>query len=237
MMCAVVAGLATLVIMQRYKITLVGDQFHIEGFPDAVKAISISALTPHLSRQLADCVLHRDDLIFSRECVDLLRNTTADIPVIRESLWRSAIIHYCKCFDQTGRIRGAISYSKYLPTGDARASHQFFIDLRNKHLVHDENSYVQASTGAVIAQEGGDRKVERVICTKVTSVTLTDENLGILDRLIGEASKWVESRFDKLCEQITAQLEDQPYETLLAQPDMAPYRAPTANEVSIRRQG
>jgi hypothetical protein len=236
-MCAVVARLATLVVMQRYKITLVGDQFHIEGFPNAVKAISISALTPHLSRQLADCVLHRDDLIFSRECADLLLNTTVDISVMRESLWRSAIINYCKCFDQTGKIRGVISYSKYLPTGNARTSHQFFIDLRNKHLVHDENSYVQASTGAVIAQESGDHKVERVICTRVASVTLTDENLGILYRLIDEALKWVESQFDQLCEKITAQLEDQPYETLLAQPDMAPYRAPTVNEVSIRREG
>jgi hypothetical protein len=227
---------ATLIIVQRYKITLVDDQFHIEGFPDAVKAISISGIAPHLSRQLADCVLHRDDLIFSRECADLLRNTDINIPVVRESLWRSAIVHYCKCFDQSGRIRAVISSSRYLPTGNARAGHQFFIDLRNKHLVHDENPYVQASTGAVIAPESKGYKVEKVICTSIKSITLTDENLGILDRLIGEALKWVESQFDQLCEQIREQLEGLSCETLMAQPEMTPYRAPTANDVSIRRQ-
>jgi hypothetical protein len=233
---AVAAHSAKLIIVQSYKITLVDDQFHIEGFPDAVKAISISGIAPHLSRQLADCVLHRDDLSFSRECVDLLRNADVNIPVVRESLWHSAIIHYCKCFDQSGRIRAVISASRYLPAGNARAGHQFFIDLRNKHLAHDENSYVQASTGAVIAPENKGCKVEKVICSSITSVTLNDENLGILDRLIIEALKWIESRFDQLCEQITEQLEGLPYEILLAQPDMTPYRAPTANDVSIRRQ-
>ena len=181
-------------------------------------------------------MLHRDDLIFARECADLLRDADITISVIRESLWRSAIIRYCKCFDQGGRIRAVISSSRYLPTGNAREGHQFFIDLRNKHIVHDENPYVQASTGAVIASESQGHKVKKVICTSITSITLTDENLGILDRLIGEALKWVELRFDQLCEQITEQLEGLPYETLLAQPEMTPYRAPTANDVSVRRQ-
>ena len=95
---------------------------------------------------------------------------------------------------------------------------------------------MQASTGAVIAPETKDSEVEKVICTSITSITLNDENLGILERLIHEALKWVESRFDQLCEQIRDQLEGQPYETLLAQPEMAPYEAPTANDVSIRRQ-
>lgn len=236
LLASVAAHSATLIVVQRYKITLVDDQFHIEGFPDAVKAISTSGIAPHLSRQLADCVLHRDDLIFSRECVNHLRNADVNIPVVRESLWRSAIVHYCKCFDQSGRIRAVITVSGYLPTGNARTGHRFFLDLRNKHLVHDENSYVQASTGAVIAPENKGHKVEKVICTSVMSITLNDENLGIFDRLIGEALKWVESRFDQLCEQITEQLEGLPYETLLAQPDMTPYRAPTANDVSVRRQ-
>jgi hypothetical protein len=232
----VVAHSATLVIVQEYKITLVDGRFHIEGFPDAVKAISISGLTPHLSRQLADVTLHRDDLRVSRDCVGLLRNADVSNPVIRESLWYSAIIHYCKCFDHSGKIRAVVSISNYLPTGVAREGHQFFIHLRNKHLVHDENPYVQASTGAVIAPENKDNKVERVICTSITSITLSSENLAVLERLIDEALKWVESQFDQLCEQITQQLEGQQYETLLAQPDMAPYQAPTANDVSIRRQ-
>ena len=126
--------------------------------------------------------------------------------MIRESLWRSAIVHYRKCFDHRGKIRAVISISNYLPTGFARQAHQFFIDLRNKHLIHDENSYVQASTGAVIAPETKDSEVEKVICTSITSITLNDENLGILERLIHEALKWVESRFDQLCEQIRDQL-------------------------------
>lgn len=221
--------------MQRYTITLVGDKFHIEGFPDAVKVIATSDLSPHLSRQLADCVLHRDDLSFSKHCVEQLRNSH-HIPLVREALWRSAIVHYCKCFDQSGRIRGVVTSSKYLPKGDARVGHQFFLDLRNKHLVHDENSYTQTSVGAVIAPSGRDYKVEEVVCTKITSVTLTDEHLDILSHLIDAALNWVVSRFDPLVEMIKEELESLSYETLLSQPEMTPYRAPTVDEVSKRRQ-
>ena len=222
--------------MQRYKITMVDDKFHIEGFPDAVKVISTSRLSPHLSRQLADCVLHRDDLSFSKKCVELLYNSETNTPLVREALWRCAIVHYCKCFDQTGKIRAAIPYSKYLPGGDARVCHQYFLDLRNKHVVHDENSYTQASTGAVIAPDGRSIKIEEIVCTKISGVTLTDENLDILHRLIGEALNWIESHFDQLVAMIKTEFENQPYQTLLGQPDMAPYRAPTVDEVSKRRQ-
>ena len=223
-------------IVQRYKITLVSGQFHIEGFPDAVKAISISGLAPHLSRQITDYVLHQDDLIFGQQCTNLLLNPNIGPPVVREVLWRSAIVHYCKCFDQPGKIRTALPYSKFLPSGNARLGHQFFLDLRNKHLVHDENSYTQASTGAVIAPEGKGHKVEEVICTRVVGVTLIDDHLTILRHLIDQALTWVESRFDQLSAMIKTELESQPYETLLAQPDMTPYRAPTVDEVSTRRQ-
>jgi hypothetical protein len=220
--------------MQRYKITVVDGAFHIEGFPDAVKVVSTSALSPHLTRQLADLVLHRDDLTFSQQCVEQIRNF--DNPsLIREALWRSAIVFYCKCFDQSGRIRGPLK-SKYLPKGDAKVCHQYFLDLRNKHLVHDENSYTQTSVGAVIAPSGRDPKVEEVVCTKVTGVILTSENINNLSSLIYEALNAVESRFDQLVVMIKGELEAQSYETLLSQPDMTPYRVPTVDEVSNSRK-
>jgi hypothetical protein len=220
--------------MQRYKITLVDGAFHIEGFPDAVKVVSTSALSPHLTRQLADLVLHRNDLSFSKQCVEQLRNFD-NPPLICEALWRSAIVYYCKCFDQSGKIRGPLTI-KYLPAGNARLCHQYFLDLRNKHLVHDENSYAQTSVGAVIAPSGRDCKVEEVVCTQIIGVILTSENLNNLTALIDEVLGKVESRFDQLVAKIKKELEAESYETLLSQPDMTPYQAPTVAEVSNRRQ-
>jgi hypothetical protein len=219
--------------MQRYKVTLIDGKFHIEGFPDAVKVISPSALSPHLSRQVADCVLHRDDLSFAKHCVEQLSNFD-NVPLVREALWRSAIVHYCKCFDQSGKVRGPLTI-KYLPKGVARVCHQYFLDLRNKRLVHDENSYTQTSVGAVITPSGQDFNVE-VICTKITGVILTDENLSNLSSLISEMLSQVELRFDQLVAKIKEALESQSYETLLSQPEMAPYRVPTIDEVSKTRE-
>jgi hypothetical protein len=220
--------------VQRYQIEVVDGEFRVYGFPDAVKLISISGLVPHLPRQLADCMLHQEDLSFAQECVSHLTSPQGHPPGVAHALWRSAIIHYCKCFDQTGRIRRALPYSVFLPRGVPRDAHRYFIDLRNKHLIHDENSYLQAITGAVIGPEDRGPKVQEVVCTKILSGTMNPDNLGNLSLLVEHALKWVESRFNELCAIIKTELESHSYETLLAQPDVV-YRAPTVEDISTRR--
>jgi hypothetical protein len=220
--------------MQQYRIELVDGKFHIDGFPDAVKLIATSPLVKHLPEQLADMVLHQADLRFAKECLEAMTSPGTP-PLIAEALWRCAIVHYCKCFGEHGQARTRLPYSKFLPAGLPRSIHGYFMDLRNKHLIHDVNAWTQAMPIAVVGPAVNAEKIEDVICTKITSDTRNTANTQNLESLIAAALPWVESRVDALCTQIKSQLEDQDYDTLLAQPEPKPYYAPRVEDVSKSR--
>jgi hypothetical protein len=209
-----------LLSVQRYEVKLVGDKFHVEGFPDAVKLISISDLAPNRSRELSNTASCRLDLIFAKACIDFLRTMHAAAPMLQDALWRGAIIYYCKCFAQRGSRR-PLPYTKILPVipdseVQPREIHKHFLALRNKHIVHDENTWLQVLTGAVVAGPGKGYNIEKVLCTSFQGQTLNDGNFGNLYLLIEHALAWVESRFDTLCDDITEELEKLPRETLLS---------------------
>ena len=136
--------------MRQHRVELVDDKFHIDGFPGAVKLIAISPLVKYLPEQLADMVLHHADLRFANECLEAMSSPAGTSPLVAEALWRSAVIHYCKCFGEHGSSRARLPYSKYLPVGLPREIHKYFMDLRNKHLVHDVNAWTQATPMAVV---------------------------------------------------------------------------------------
>jgi hypothetical protein len=193
------------------------NRLRITGFPDAVKVIAISDLvSSHTTRQLARLAAYRQDLVFAQACANLLRDPP-DSAVLRDALWRAAVVHYCKCYGKSRR--GQLPFAKFLGRGIPRDAHKFFIDLRNEQFVHDDNDYSHAMlTGAVIAAEGKSYKIEKIICTSLVPNTLVEGNLGNLILLIDSALAWVISEFDKLCDTITAELEAEQYATLLSQP-------------------
>ena len=115
-----------------------------------------------------------------------------------------------------------------------REIHKHFLAFRNKHIVHDDNAWLQVLTGAVVAGPGKGYNIEKVLCTSFQGQTLNDGNFGNLYLLIEHALAWVESRFDTLCEDITEELERLPRETLLSQPELK-YLAPEAKDVDSPR--
>lgn len=227
-----------LLCVQRYEVNLVEDKFHIDGFSDAVKLISISDLVPNQSRELSNIASCRMDLIFAKACLDSLRDAQDPSPLLQDALWRGAIVYYCKCFAQRGSKR-PLPYTKILPVipdsqPQPREIHKYFLALRNKHIVHDENAWLQVLTGAVVAVPGRAYNMEKVVCASFQGQTLNDGNFGNLYLLIEHALVWVESRFDTLCNDITEELEKLPRETLLGQPQLK-YRAPEAKDVDSPR--
>ena len=227
-----------LLSMERYEVRLNEGGFHVEGFPDAVKLISISDIAPKHSRELADIASCRLDLVFAKACLDFLGTADNPSPVLRDALWRAAIIYYCKCFAQSGPRR-PLPYTKILPIipnleAQPREIHKYFRGLRNKHIAHDENAWLQVLAGAVIASSGKAYNIEKVTCATFQGQTLDDGNFGNLYLLIERALTWAESRFDALCDEVTEELEKLPRETLLDQPDLK-YRAPEAKDVNSPR--
>jgi hypothetical protein len=220
--------------MENFDISQKDTHLHIEGFPDAVKVISIDG--PYANR-LSDLALHKADLDFADECLDAINLTPEDPSIIREALWRSSIIHFLKCFGDAG-ARFQLSPEKILKGEplEAVTAFNYFKNLRNRHLVHDENSYSQSFPGAILNKRDKDYKIEKIVCLASRAVTLDQGNFGNLKLLIQKTRSWVVVEFDNICEYVTKELESQSYETLLTR-DSIDFRVPVVDEIGKNRKG
>ncbi|WP_025915973.1 hypothetical protein [Herminiimonas sp. CN] len=218
--------------MEHFELSQQESGLHIEGFPDAVKVIAIEG--PR-SKRLADLALHRDDLEFADSCLDTINLSPEEPFVIREALWRSAIVHFMKCFGDS-KARFQLSSEKILKgvPPEASMAFEYFKHLRNKHFVHDENSYAQSLPGAILNNETKSYKIEKIVCFAAIARTLAQENFGNLKLLIQKSRSWVIAEFDQLCNTLTAELEREPYESLLKKESLT-FRAPTNDEIHKNR--
>ncbi len=107
----------------------------------------------------------------------------------------------------------------------------YFRSLRNKHLVHDENSYAQSIPGAVLSNGKKNYNIEKIVCFTALGVTLEQGNYGNLKLLIQKARAWVVSEFDALCERLAIELEKESYDKLLERNNIT-YRVPTVDDIS-----
>jgi hypothetical protein len=220
--------------MNQYRIRLINNQFVIDGLPeDAVKVISFRDLLPGHSRNLWSLAAHRVDLNSAKAGLNRINDVEEDL---RLALWQTAIVSYCKCFSQTNKqgARKPLEPNKTLDAGQPRDIHRWFMSLRNMNVAHDENAWLRALPGAVIAAPDKGHSVEDVICLTFEGQSLKQENFGNLNLLIDSALKWVESEFNKLCTIISDALEKMPRETLIDQPDVT-YRPPGGSEVDQPR--
>jgi hypothetical protein len=213
--------------MESFSITKNGEGFHIEGFTDAIKVLRI--IGPK-SQRLADLALHKADLDFSLGSLEAINQLPEEPIILRQALWRSAIVHFVKCF---GRSESRFSLDpKKVYRGDAEAFEPFeyFDSLRNKHLVHDENSYAQCLPGAVLNKKGMGQKIAKIVCLSVIADTLNQENYSNLHLLASRALEWVVAQFDELCNLLTSELEPKSHEELFAMEGIT-YTVPGADDV------
>lgn len=219
--------------MEQFPISKTDAGLHIEGFPDALKVIRLDG---PLAQRLSDLALHKSDLEFSDACLEGLNAVPEEANVLRQALWQSAIIHFSKCFGNSGarfQLNARKIYKSEPP--EAMVAFAYFQDLRDKHVAHDENSYAQSLPGAVLNRGDKEYKIEKVICFNAIANTLEQANFSNLKLLIGKAHTWVISEFDQLCDTLAKQLEQELYETLLVK-EALNYRVPTVDEISKNRK-
>lgn len=65
------------------------------------------------------------------------------------------------------------------------------IDLRNKHVAHDDNAYLQSTPIAVAKKDGVVPKIPRVACVTAIADTLDQRHWASLDTLIARALTFV----------------------------------------------
>lgn len=139
----------------------------IDGYPQAVKLIRLDGAKP---RWLADLHLHRIDLEFAISSLDAIESTSAASPV-PEALWRSAVMHFFKCFGKSASRTFLRRGTVFKTNPGARAVFDYFLDLRNRHFVHDENSYSQCFPAAVLNRREIEPKIAQVIAVATTANT------------------------------------------------------------------
>lgn len=206
----------------------------IDGYPDATGLIPLRS---RKAKRLAHLALHKLDLEFALACLYEINKVDEESYVQLESLWRSSIVHYFKCFGKSkSRFQlqfGAIYKKEPLV---ALEVYEYFKSLRDKHLVHDENAYVQSTPVAIL--NGGKKtyKIEKIVCLNQQSVTLGQDSYSNLERLIVKALDWVVAEFDQLAGEITEDLEQEDFEELTRQVENVSYVAPTADEVDVVRE-
>lgn len=203
----------------------------MEGFPHAIRCISVSGPK---ARHLSDLVLHTHDLQNALSALDAINKVPIEPFIIREALWHTAIILFCKCFDQH-QSRCSLTFEKVFGVDSpAYEAFKYFDSLRDKHLVHDENSYAQCPVGAVVNAEGSEHKIAKIVATPAFGVTLEQSNFANLHRLITITLDWLANTSNELCNSITVDLNRQPHSELLGRPDMS-LAVPAADDVHKAR--
>ena len=218
--------------MQSHQLNLVDGSLRIEGFSDKHQAVNFEM--PEKKR-LADLALHHQDLHFAKTCVELINQVPEEPAALRESLWQSAIVSYFKCFGEGERflLDSKKIYKSEPP--EAILVFKFFKSLRNKHIIHDENSYSQALVGAILNPKGEEKKVCQVISCQVTSATLGQESWSNLHLLVTKALTWVVCEYDALAERMANKLESKDYEVLESGGRLS-FTVPMAHEVHVSKK-
>lgn len=203
---------------------------HIDGFPDAVRLI---ALAGDNANEIADLALHQRDLMIASEAL-LSLNVIGIGPITQEALWTAALVHYFKCFSSGARNRLSAERIYESSPPEALEAFRYLKALRDKHLVHDVNGYAQVTTGAVIAAPGKGYKIEKIVSVTSHAVSL-DVNFSNCSLLVRDALEWVRRRYDRLCDEMTPELEALSYEDLLASPPISMASPPPTSEISKPR--
>lgn len=220
------------VVMEGVSFSKTNAAFHIEGFPDAVKVIKLDG---KLAGQLASYSLHHFDLRRSLSILESINEIDPEQYVIREALWHQAIVTYVKCFRRS-EARHQLNENKIYKgePSEALEVFRYFVSMRNKNIVHDENSYTQCLPGAVLNKRDHQYKIAKIVCLNVVGSVSGQGNYSNLHLLVAKALKWVEAEYDSLCARLTRELEADDYENLL-QKEGITYSKPCIEDASKRR--
>lgn len=126
------------------------------------------------ARQLADHAAILQDFKFCIACCDRAiesqRDDNKDVVLIR-ALWTAALVAYARCFASGVRYGLTPDLFDHFE-GEPREAHEYYLELRNKHIAHSVNPFEQIVIGAILSPPDAEiRNVEGI-------ATLTGANLS-----------------------------------------------------------
>lgn len=207
------------------------ETIHLSGYPSNTRTVTVSTPTSSAAR---DMHLHRQDLEAVRNMLDAARDE-ATPEKLRGYLWNSAISTYCKCF-QASNSRARLRVDEVLAglPENARKAFDYFMNLRNKHLLHDDNAYSQARVAAVVCADSEQAPIAGLHVLTFTADTLDESHFVSFQMLLSHTTYWASAKGESLLKAVRDELANLTREELLSLPPLQ-VAVPTVESVKASR--
>lgn len=155
---------------------LIQDPVVRVNFPEAQRYADLGALAQDLKSVMEICTRIKE----------LLENKSED-NVLIESYWTTAVIKYSRCFKNGKRFGIDESILDGLP-GDPQGAHNFYMDMRDKHVAHSVNAFEKNGAGLILSPEDSqERKVRGIALLSMRHIVADKQGvhtLGMLSNVI-----------------------------------------------------
>lgn len=142
-----------------------------------------------------------------RRLIQLIDSESGDA-VLLEALWTSSLVRYVRCFSH-GRRAGLRPEILDEIIEGAREAHQFFKEIRDKHISHSVNPFEQVEVGVILTPENkGIRKVEGISTLLMRQNVTSREGMVTLYRLVQELGKKVSERRQNLWNEVLIEAQE-----------------------------
>jgi hypothetical protein len=218
----------------------------LKHHPKPAQAI---AIPEPLAAPLVNLALHRTDLWRAREFLDefdrqggvqpperIVQQGNRMSSVLR-ALWLAALGSTMKCFQHSQSRSASLDPETIFgsdTTQGIRATFDLLKNLRNKHVLHDENDWMQAIPVAIVGAPGYEPVVSDIDCLVMEGTDTA--HIGQLGAVVDAALAWVNQEIHALIEMIRADLLARSYDDLIALPGPAAGSTPYTGSIGQRRR-
>ena len=197
--------------MRSFNFEVTDNTIHILEYPNADMVLELPKDRNVI--RLMDMSLHWMDLVDAKNSLEAI---TTDTPnVVRTALAQNAIVLFFKCFGQNKFRNNPLKRDKILANfpSEAKAVFDYYKNLRNKFIVHDESRYAQVQIGLILESSKDYPFVDIVNGIFTTDKFQGDgavEGLQSFYRLVLAAITWTEKTIDELSDLIKSEYKDKP---------------------------
>jgi hypothetical protein len=155
------------------------------------------------------------------------------LPIVIQALWLAALGATMKCF-QRSASRKKLDAAKVFGSGTAvRASFDALLLLRNRHVLHDENDWMQTVPYAIFGDAGnGQPKFGDINCVVLEG--FDHAHIGQLRSVVEAACKWITEQIEVHTEAIRTDLQGRAYSAVAAMPPPPSINLPHTGSIGHR---
>jgi hypothetical protein len=185
------------------------NTIHVLDYPDADMILKLP--DDRYVKRLKDMWLHWWDLNEAKQSLEAMNSNNSD--VVNRALAQNSIVVFYKCFGKSEFRDNSLKSKKILANypPEAKQVFNFYKDLRDKFIVHDESRLSQVLAGVILQSNKECPFVDTLGMVAIAERFKSPqelEGLASFHRLITVAIEWVETEIDKLSDLLKKQYKE-----------------------------